>query len=97
MLGFSYYVVQCDCFLFGQKARLPMLGFFLVTIVVSTVVKMDVIIHFMDIALGLMTIYTILSSNLLAPKENQAAREYFEKLKKISKMRAVKNKYIEYV
>jgi hypothetical protein len=26
MLGFSYYVVKCGCFLFGQKARLPVLG-----------------------------------------------------------------------
>ena len=81
MLGFSYYVVKCGCFLFGQKARLPMLGFYLLTIVVSAVVKMDVIINFLDIAFGLMAIPTILSSILLAPKVNQAAKEYFKKLK----------------
>ena len=78
MLGFSYYVVKCGCFLFGQKARLPMLGFYLLTIVVSAVVKMDVIINFLDIAFGLMAIPTILSSILLAPKVNEAAREYFK-------------------
>ncbi len=78
MLGFSYYVVKCGCFLFGQKARLPMLGFYLLTIVVSAVVKMDVIINFLDIAFGLMAIPTILSSILLAPKVNQAAKEYFK-------------------
>ena len=81
MLGFSYYVVKCGCFLFGQKARLPMLGFYLLTIVVSAVVKMDVIINFLDIAFGLMAIPTILSSILLAPKVNHAAKEYFKKLK----------------
>ena len=78
MLGFSYYVVKCGCFLFGQKARLPMLGFYLLTIVVSAVVKMDVIINFLDIAFGLMAIPTILSSILLSPKVNQAAKEYFK-------------------
>ena len=78
MLGFSYYVVKCGCFLFGQKARLPVLGFYLLTIVVSAVVKMDVIINFLDIAFGLMAIPTILSSILLAPKVNQAAKEYFK-------------------
>ena len=81
MLGFSYYVVKCGCFLFGQKARLPMLGFYLLTIVVSAVVKMDVIINFLDIAFGLMAIPTILSSMLLAPRVNEAARKYFAGLK----------------
>ena len=55
-----------------------MLGFYLFTIVVSAVVKMDVIINFLDIAFGLMAIPTILSSILLAPKVNQAAKEYFK-------------------
>ncbi|MBT3666793.1 MAG: sodium/alanine symporter, partial [Opitutae bacterium] len=80
MLGFSYYVVKCGCFLFGQKARLPVLGFYLFTIIVSSVTTMDVIINFLDIAFGLMAIPTILSSILLAPKVNQAAKEYFKKL-----------------
>ncbi len=81
MLGFSYYVVKCGCFLFGQKARLPVLGFYLVTIVVSAMVKMEVIINFLDIAFGLMAIPTILSSMLLAPRVNEAARRYFAGLK----------------
>ena len=84
MLGFSYYVVKCGCFLFGQRARLPMLSFYLLTIVVSAVVKMNVIINFLDIAFGLMAIPTILSSILLAPKVNKASREYFQKLRNSS-------------
>ena len=84
MLGFSYYVVKCGCFLFGQRARLPVLCFYLLTIVVSAVVKMDVIINFLDIAFGLMAIPTILSSILLAPKVNKASREYFQKLRNSS-------------
>ena len=80
MLGFSYYVVKCGCFLFGQSARLPVLGFYLMMIVVSAVVKMSDVINFLDIAFGLMAIPTILSSVLLAPRVNRAAREYFRAL-----------------
>ena len=80
MLGFSYYVVKCGCFLFGQGARLPVLGFYLLMIVVSAVVKMSDVINFLDIAFGLMAIPTILSTVLLAPKVNQAARKYFRSL-----------------
>ena len=82
MIGFSYYVVKCGCFLFGSKARLPVLGFYLSTIVLSALVKMDLVINFLDIAFGLMAIPTILSSILLAPRVNQASRIYFKKLMK---------------
>ena len=82
MLGFSYYVVKCGCFLFGQAARLPVLGFYLLMIVVSAVVKMSDVINFLDVAFGLMAIPTILSSILLAPRVNRAAGEYFRKLRK---------------
>jgi len=80
MLGFSYYVVKCGSFLFGQAARLPVLGFYLLMIVVSSVVKMSDVINFLDIAFGLMAIPTILSTVLLAPRVNRAAREYFRSL-----------------
>ena len=82
MIGFSYYVVKCGCFLFGQKARLPMLGFYLLTIIISSMVKMGDVINFLDIAFGLMAIPTILSSILLAPRVNRAAKKYFAGLRK---------------
>ena len=80
MLGFSYYVVKCGCYLFGSRARLPVLGFYLATIVISATVTISEIINFLDIAFGLMAIPTILSSILLAPRVNRAARAYFAKI-----------------
>ena len=59
-----------------------MLGFYLLTIIVSAVATMAEIINFLDIAFGLMAIPTILSSMLLAPRVNEAARNYFAGLKK---------------
>ncbi|MDG1138274.1 MAG: alanine/glycine:cation symporter family protein [Opitutales bacterium] len=81
MVGFSYYVVKCGCFLFGQHARLPVLGFYLLTIIVSSVSTMAEIINFLDIAFGLMAIPTILASILLSSKVNQEARKYFNSLR----------------
>ena len=80
MLGFSYYVVKCGCFLFGQRARIPVLGFYLFAIIISSVATLSEILNFLDIAFGLMAIPTILSSILLAPKVNRAAKSYFKKL-----------------
>lgn len=78
MLGFSYYVVKCGCYLFGNRARLPVLGFYLATIVISATATISEVINFLDIAFGLMAIPTIVSSVLLAPKVNKAASGYFK-------------------
>ena len=59
-----------------------MLGFYLLTIIVSSVATMAEVINFLDIAFGLMAIPTILSSILLAPTVNQAAKQYFAELRK---------------
>ena len=54
-----------------------MLGFYLLTIVVSSIVKMGDVINFLDIAFGLMAIPTILSSILLAPRVNRGGQKIF--------------------
>jgi len=77
MIGFSYYVTKCGCFLFGSRARIPLAIFYLVAIVISAVVTMGDVINFLDVSFGLMAVPTILSSLLLAPKVMQAARDYF--------------------
>jgi len=46
------------------------------------VATMAEVINFLDIAFGLMAIPTILSSILLAPTVNQAAKQYFAELRK---------------
>ena len=80
MIGFSYYVTKCGCFLFGSRARIPLAIFYLVAIVISAVVTVDDVINFLDVSFGLMAVPTILSSLLLAPKVMQAARKYFGRL-----------------
>ncbi|MEC7400547.1 MAG: sodium/alanine symporter, partial [Verrucomicrobiota bacterium] len=57
-------------------------GFYLLTIVVSSLVRMGDVINFLDIAFGLMAIPTNWSTILLAPRVNEAARSYFAQLGK---------------
>lgn len=80
MIGFSYYVTKCGCFLFGSRARIPFVLFYLAAIVVSAVVPVDDVINFLDLTFGLMAIPTIVASLLLAPKVMAAARDYFQRL-----------------
>ena len=82
MLGFSYYVLKCGAFLFGEKSRYPILVFYLLSIVISSAVKLKDAINFLDIAFGLMAIPTIISATILAPKVMRMADSYFAKLRK---------------
>ena len=80
MIGFSYYVTKCGMFLFGHTARIPLITFYLIAIVISAVVKLDDVINFLDIMFGLMAIPTILSTLILSPRVMAKAREYFSAL-----------------
>ena len=82
MIGFSYYVTKCGCFLFGSRARIPFVCFYLVAIVVSALVPMDDVVNFLDLTFGLMAVPTMLCSLLLAPKVMEASREYFGRVKR---------------
>jgi AGCS family alanine or glycine:cation symporter len=80
MIGFSYYVAKCGMFLFGPRARIPLILFYLAGIVVSAIVDLEYLINFLDIMFGMMAVPTILSTLLLSPRVMARAREYFATL-----------------
>jgi len=80
MIGFSYYVTKCGCFLFGSRARVPLIFFYLLAIIASAVVTMNDAINFLDVTFGLMAIPTMLGAIMLAPKVMAAAKDYFGRL-----------------
>ena len=80
MIGFSYYVAKCGMFLFGPRARIPLILFYLAGIVVSAIVDLEYLIYFLDIMFGMMAVPTILSTLLLSPRVMAKAREYFAAL-----------------
>ena len=77
MLGTSYYLSKCGIFMFGPRARVPMILYYLATIVISAIVELGDIINFLDIMFGMMAVPTILSTLLLSPRVMARAREYF--------------------
>lgn len=81
MIGFSYYVTKCGMFLFGIKARIPLIIFYLIGIIISAIVDLKYLIYFLDIMFGLMAVPTIISTIILSPRVMKEAREYFITLK----------------
>jgi AGCS family alanine or glycine:cation symporter len=81
MIGFSYYVTKCGMFLFGIKARIPLIIFYLIGIIISAIVDLKYLIYFLDIMFGLMAVPTIISTIILSPRVMKVAREYFITLK----------------
>ena len=80
MIGFSYYISKCGMFMFGPRARVPMILYYLAAIVVSAMVELGDLINFVDIMFGMMAVPTILSTLLLSPRVMAKAREYFATL-----------------
>ena len=83
MIGFSYYVTKCGMFLFGIKARIPLIIFYLIGIIISAIVDLKYLIYFLDIMFGLMAVPTIISTIILSPRVMKEAREYFITLKDV--------------
>ena len=81
MIGFSYYVTKCGMFLFGIKARIPLIIFYLIGIIISAIVDLKYLIYFLDIMFGLMAVPTIISTIILSPRVMKEARKYFITLK----------------
>jgi len=81
LFSYSYYGVTCLGFLTKPKYGKYYNYFYVISIVIAAVIKIDFAINLIDSAFALMAIPTILSALLLSKKVNVAAKEYFSKLK----------------
>ena len=81
LFSYSYYGVTCLGFLTKPKYGKYYNYFYIISIVVAAVVKIEVAINLIDSAFALMAIPTIVSGLLLAKKVNIAAKDYFSRLK----------------
>lgn len=81
MFSYSYYGSKCLGFLIGAERKHYYNYFYVILIVVASVVSMDMVINIIDGMYALMAIPTMVSSLLLAPKVMNAAKAYFKKLK----------------
>jgi AGCS family alanine or glycine:cation symporter len=81
MFSYSYYGSKCLGFLIGAERKHYYNYFYVILIVVASVVSMDMVINIIDGMYALMAIPTMTSSLILAPRVMKAAREYFRKIK----------------
>lgn len=80
MFSYSYYGSKCLGFLIGAERKHLYNYFYVVLIVVASVVSMDMVINIIDGMYALMAIPTMTSALILSPKVMRAAKKYFDNL-----------------
>jgi len=81
LFAFPYYGTKCFAFVFGTKYQRSYNYFYIASIVVGATASLSVVINLIDGVYALMSIPTMISAILLAPRVRKASIEYFKKLK----------------
>ncbi len=81
MFGYSYYGRKCTGHLFGTKYKDAYNWFYVIAIIVASVISIDIAINFVDGLFALMAVPTMISTLILSPKVMEAAKHYFAGLK----------------
>ena len=74
---YSFYGSQCASFVLGANQANKYRYFFILFIILSSIVSLDAAVGLIDGCFALMAIPTTISAILLAPKVKQAANLYF--------------------
>jgi len=80
LFTYSYYGSKCVVFLFGGKYRNTYNYIYVVGVFIGAVSSLSGVVGVIDISFALMSIPTMVSTILLAPKVNVATITYFKKL-----------------
>ncbi len=80
IFGLAYYGRKSFSFLFGVKYARYFDYWYLLLVVVGSVSSLNVVINLIFVGYGLMSIPTMISAIILAPKVMQAAKAYFGKI-----------------
>lgn len=81
MFAFPYYGTKCFAFVFGTRYQHYYNYFYIASIVLGATASLNVIINLIDGVYAMMSIPTMISAILLAPKVKKSALEYFDKLR----------------
>ena len=80
IISYSYYGAKCTSFLFGTKWKTMYRKFYVVSIIISSIISIELLINFLDTMFALMAIPTMITTILLAPKVIRESKIYFDKL-----------------
>ena len=81
MFGNSYFGERCLSYLIGEKFSHYYRYFYLLLIIIGSVVTLDLVISIIDLSYGIMIFPTMISTLLLMPKINKLSTKYFQKIK----------------
>jgi len=76
MFSYSYYGRKCTSYLFGTRYANYYTGFYLISIVVSSVMTLDAVISLMDMAFAIMAIPNMIAVFILAPKVMEEVKKF---------------------
>jgi len=81
LFSYSFYGNSCLGFLTKPRWGKYYNYFYVISIVIAAVVKLDFVINLIDSAYALMAIPTVISTLILAPKVKRAAKKYFGEMR----------------
>jgi len=81
MFGYSYYGCKCASYLFGANSKFYYRIFYVLTLVVGSVLSLDLAVNIVDAMFALMAFPTMISALYLAPNINKEANKYFASIK----------------
>ncbi len=82
IFGFAYYGRKCLSYLVGVRYGAFFDYWYVAIILIGSVASLDIVVSIIFIAYGLMSIPTMISTILLAPRVMEASKTYFTDLKK---------------
>jgi len=81
MFGYSYYGCKCASYLFGANSKFYYRIFYVLTLVLGSVLSLDLAVNIVDAMFALMAFPTMISALYLAPNIKKEADKYFASIK----------------
>ena len=77
MFGYSYYGCKCASYLFGANSKFYYRIFYVLTLVLGSVLSLDLAVNIVDAMFALMAFPTMISALYLSPNIKKEANKYF--------------------
>jgi len=77
MFGYSYYGCKCASYLFGTGSKVYYRIFYVITLVLGSVLSLDLAVNIVDAMFALMAFPTMISAIYLSPHIKKEAKRYF--------------------
>ena len=81
MFGYSYYGCKCASYLFGTNSKFYYRIFYVLTLILGSVLSLDLAVNIVDAMFALMAFPTMISALYLAPNIKKEANSYFASIK----------------